>query len=189
VRREISSSVLVGYTAGTLGRVSSPEVGLVLWRRLTRLNLQVTTASLRLWPPFTKVVQGPPDVAARLLLRDLSLVHWLLCTDIRKLGRLFAETAGCASVRIRLEHVADDACSRFHVDAVSLRLLCTYSGCGTEWLGEDGRVRCMDTMEVAVFKGSRFPVPGPRIQHRSPALHHLPSAERSRLVLCIDEAE
>ena len=172
----------------SLLRMLAPEVGLAIWSRLPRRNLRVTAASLLIRPYFTKLAEGPPDMAARLLFRELSVLHWPLYADIRRLGARFAAIAGCEAVTMRLEHVVDDACCQFHVDAVGLRLLCTYSGPATEWLGKDGRIRHMNETEVAVFKGSKFPVPGPRIRHRSPALRHLPRSQRSRLVLCIDQA-
>jgi hypothetical protein len=179
--------VLTGFGAGVLSRVHSPEIGLVIWHRFTRLNLQVTAASLRAAAPFTMIAEGPPEIAARLLYRELSMAHWPFYADIRRLGVRFVETTGCTTVRLRLEHVVDDACRRFHVDAVGLRLLCTYSGSGTEWIGADGQIRRMKAMEVAIFKGSSFPVPGPRILHRSPSLQNRPPSNRSRIILCIDE--
>lgn len=181
------TSVRVGWTSGVLDRILSPEAGLVVWRRLTRFNLRVTATSLRMLPPFLVVAEGAPEIAARVLFRDLPLVHWPLYADIRRLGHRFANTAGVQAVRMCLEHVVDNAYRRFHVDAIGLRLLCTYSGPGTEWIGGDGRVRRLGTMDVAILKGSGFPVPGPRVLHRSPALLQLPPAWQSRLVLCIDE--
>lgn len=186
--RNTNSGVVIGFTPAVLDKLQSPDVGLVVWRRMTRLNLQITAASLRLWPPFTKIAVGTPETAARMLFRELSVFNWPLYADIRRLGRRFVAITGCEIVRMQLEHVADDGCSPFHIDAVELLLLCTYSGAGIEWIGEDGQIRHTRMMEVAVFKGDGFPVPGPRIPHRWPALRHLPSSQRFRLVLSIYEA-
>jgi hypothetical protein len=87
---------------------------------------------------------------------------------------------------MRLEHVIDDPCRKFHVGSVGLRLLCTYAGPGTEWIEPGGNIRRMTTMEVAVFKGSAFLGAGPRVLHRSPPVSSGTFVDQSRLVLCID---
>ncbi len=94
---------------------------------------------------------------------------------------------GHATLRLRLEHVADDACRKFHVDAVRLRLLCTYAGLGTEWIDPAGQVQRMPLMQAGLFKGAAYPDAAPRVLHRSPPVSHRPPGRRSRLLLCIDE--
>ena len=74
-----------------------------------------------------------------------------------------------------------------HVDAVALRLLCTYAGLGTEWRDAAGAVRRMTAGQVGLFKGSAWPDRAPRILHRSPPVSRLPRARRSRLLLCVDQ--
>ena len=98
------------------------------------------------------------------------LFHWPLYADFQRLGRRLASLSGAPAVRMRFEHVIDDSCRKFHIDAVGLRLLCTYAGAGTEWVNNGGTVRRMATMEVGVFKGSAYPDGAPRVLHRSPPL-------------------
>ncbi len=136
---------------------------------------------------FSQVAQGTPAAAVRPLLRELPFAARPLGSDIGMLASLFAEVTGEADVRLRLEHVDDDACRCHHVDAVRLRLLCTYAGPGTEWLDADGRTHWMSMMHVGVFKGTRFPDAAPRVLHRSPPVSHLPPGKRSRILLCIDQ--
>ncbi len=68
------------------------------------------------------------------LCHDLMLLIWPLYADFRRLGRRFAKLTSSPIVRMRLEHVTDDCCRKFDVDAVGLRLVCTYAGPGTEWI-------------------------------------------------------
>jgi hypothetical protein len=169
-----------------LERIHSPDISLAMWQRFTRLNLLMSASSLLVRPPFTLTVTDTPDMAARRLCRDLLLFHWPLYGDFRRLAGRFAMLAASPLVRMRLEHVVDDSCRKFHVDAVGLRLLCTYAGPGTEWMDIGGKVRRMTMMEVAIFKGTAFPGAGPRVLHRSPPLSAGMLAGQSRLVLCID---
>lgn len=57
--------------------------------------------------------------------------------DIACLADRFGKIAGVAHPRVRLTRVEDDGCALFHADTLSLRLLCTYAGPGTQWLGND----------------------------------------------------
>ena len=182
-RAEASSAIVSGFMPSVLERIHSADAGLVIWRRFTRLNLLISASALLMRPPFTLRVIGTPTMAARRLCHDLMLFQWLLYTDFRRLAARFATLAASPVVQMRLEHVTDDACCRFHVDAVGLRLLCTYAGPGTEWMESRGKIRRMTAMEVAVFKGSAYAGAGPRVLHRSAPVTFV---GRGRLVLCID---
>jgi hypothetical protein len=124
--------------------------------------------------------------SSRRLCHDLLLFHWPLYADFRRLAGCFARLVSSVTVRMQLEHVTDDSCRKFYVDAVGLRLLCTYAGPGTEWIDAGGNVRRMAPMEVAIFKGSAFAGAGPRVLHRSPPVSTGALAGHSRIVLCID---
>ena len=137
-------------------------------------------------PPFTLTVTDTPDMAARHLCHDLLLFHWSLYADFRRLAGRFATLATSPLVRLRLEHVVDDFCHKFQIDAVGLRVSLHLCRPGTEWMDVGGEVRRMTTMEVAIFKGAAFPAAGPRVPHRSPPLSAGTLAGQSRLVLCID---
>jgi hypothetical protein len=174
-------------SSGVLRAVLQPATGLALWRRPARPGLNRAIQTALALPPFSKVAEGPADQAARALVRDMPLEMRPLGEDMAKLGRLFASVTQDHTVRFRLEHVADNACRQHHVDAVGLRLLCTYAGLGTEWIHPNGQHRRMSVFHVGLFKGSKFPDTAPRILHRSPPVEHLPERRRSRLLLCIDQ--
>jgi hypothetical protein len=174
-------------SASVLQGALDPAIGLAVWQRPARASLHRSIAALLALPPFSQTAEGCPETAMRALLRTMPFAARPIGVDIGLLARLFAMLTGESAVRLRLEHVADDACRRHHVDSVRLRLLCTYAGPGTEWLGESGQTHRMQTMHVGVFKGSAFPDAAPRVLHRSPPVAHMPAHRRSRLLLCIDQ--
>lgn len=144
----VPSPVASGFLPRVLERVQTAETGLAIWQRCTRLNLRVSALTLLSRPSFTVIAIGSPDAAARELCHELPLFHWPLYADFRRLAHRLTGLTGSPRVRMRFEHVVDDSCRKFHVDAVGLRLLCTYAGAGTEWVDGGGRVRRLGTMQV-----------------------------------------
>jgi hypothetical protein len=168
-------------------RALEPTTGLALWPRTGRAALRRAAQAAFTLAPFCKVAEGTPNHATRALLQDLPAAMRPLGADIVLLAHLFATVSAETRVRLRLEHVVDDACRQHHVDSVRLRLLCTYAGLGTDWIDPAGQHRRMAVFDVGVFKGSKFPDAAPRILHRSPPVEDLPKQRRSRLLLCIDQ--
>jgi hypothetical protein len=178
---------------GALRAASRPETQLALWRRAAPWRAQREAARLAARAPFCRVAAGAPEAAvARLGLPPA------LRRDALALARAYAAVTGETAVRLRVEAIADDACRRFHVDAVPLRLLCTWHGAGTEWLPLGGgapTARALDPMRppvairrvptgaVALLRGSGGGQPG--LIHRSPPMGARPSP---RLLLCVDAA-
>ena len=105
----------------------------------------------------------------------------LLLDDVDRLVTLFRAASESEVVRVRFHRVVDAACALFHADTLSLRLLCTYHGAGTEWvanadadraqLGSRGRtirkanraivpdpnaIQAMQPWHVAIFKGRKY---------------------------------
>jgi hypothetical protein len=129
-------------------------------------------------PPFSELARGTPAAAVRTLMRRFPPTSLALGSDIEALAELFLRVTGASEVRLHLEHVADDACRCHHVDAVRLRMLCTYAGPGTEWLDSWSRTHRMAVMQVGIFKGTPFPNNGLRVLHRSPPVSELPRRRR-----------
>lgn len=127
------------------------------------------------------------------------LEGWLR-DDIAFLGRLFSELTGATSLAVRLEAVDDDACSRFHADNLSYRLVTTYRGAGTEWVSprdahlvQDGKLsdpsacRRLERGWVGALRGAKGATPDvPAVLHRSPPVR---SPDAVRLFLAIDNTE
>ncbi len=124
----------------------------------------------------------------------MSAGDWL-GEDVKACARWLAQVAQATRLSIRLEKLDDRMCPKFHVDAVPLRLLCTYIGLGTEWtdpntaysmnFGEaydETLVHHIPTGAIVIYGGSRCSIGLQPLWHRSPAV---PQGE-SRLLLCVD---
>lgn len=115
--------------------------------------------------------------------------------DLLHLADVYTELLGIERLGLRLNVFAEDMCPRFHTDKVMARLICTYSGPGTEYLDvadvdrprlgkDDGdaetsgvvgreraRVRLVPTFAVGLLKGEAWPGnEGRGAVHRSPSV-------------------
>lgn len=116
--------------------------------------------------------------------------NWV-ADDVEALAGRMAQILSVSQVFLRVELVRDDACRKFHRDTVRARLICTYSGPGTELgIAEDGeplrRIGAVATGSPVLLKGKRWPGSTRRaIMHRSPPIE---GTGGSRLVVVLDEA-
>lgn len=125
------------------------------------------------------------------------VLDWLR-DDILGLAAHYAAAIGCRTLRARLQVVADNMCRAFHVDNVTVRLVTTYRGPGTQWLAprhlqaaQDGQalgpeaIRQMPRGAVAFMRGGRdASAERPGLLHRSPPIADTGAV---RLFLAIDE--
>ncbi len=115
--------------------------------------------------------------------------HDVLIDDIAALADAFATLMNCPYLRLRLDVVNDNACRKFHIDAVTARLVCTYRGLGTQYgISTDGtepkRVFTVPTGAPAILRGTLWPDPPPcGLLHRSPPIE---GTGETRLVLVLD---
>jgi hypothetical protein len=124
--------------------------------------------------------------------------HAEFVEDVAWLTQAYGCLLGAERIGLRLRILDKAMCPRYHVDWVSVRLITTYAGRGSEWLeegamareglgnaaceptGEPGRLQAGD---VALFKGERWEGnEGRGIIHRSPQVE---SGER-RLIMTLD---
>ena len=185
--------------------VLRPEANLAVWDRGPPYGISAASlAPLLAAAPFTAASgDDTPRAAVAALARQLPAPAPLdLLLDVRNLAEVFAGIASDnGRIRLRLEAVTGRGCHRWHADAVGLRLLCTYRGPGTEWLGLAGGAEAaralgptarpigpparLPTGSAAIFKGEADPGnAGWGCVHRSPPAG--PHA-RARLLLCIDQ--
>ena len=112
-----------------------------------------------------------------------------LVDDSVMLSEQFAELMQSEFVRIRFDVIQDDACRKFHIDAVTARLVCTYRGLGTQYgISVDGnepkRIFTVPTGAPMMLKGTKWPEPpASGLLHRSPPIE---GSGMTRLVLVID---
>ena len=113
----------------------------------------------------------------------------LLIDDATALSNIFADMMRARYLRLRLDVVTTNACRKFHIDAITARLVCTYRGTGTQYgISPDGadpaRVFTVPTGVPILLRGTLWPSPPPSgLLHRSPPIE---GAGETRLVLVID---
>ncbi|MBT8155613.1 DUF1826 domain-containing protein [Epibacterium ulvae] len=110
-----------------------------------------------------------------------------LTDDIAALSAQFAEMM--AAPYLRLDVVTTNACRKFHIDAVTARLVCTYRGQATQF-GEADQGHDPDMILSAplacpaVLRGTKWAGDAPpRLRHRSPPIE---GTGETRLVLVLD---
>jgi hypothetical protein len=95
----------------------------------------------------------------------------------------------CDHVQLRLDVVDTNACSKFHIDAVTARLVCTYRGTGTQYgISERGKepaeILTVPTGSPIFLRGTRWPESPPvGLLHRSPPIA---GTGETRLLLVLD---
>lgn len=195
---ETSGLALVQSPEG-LRSIARPDCAALIWQRaplgrfqswLDGLNPQeLPGARVTLRPDMVRHVltdlfhASPlPDCDERIMLID----------DIAALAAMFAGLMQAPYLRLRLDVVSTDACSKFHVDSVKARLICTYRGTGTEYgfaSGDDDprETYTVPTSSPIVLRGKLWPASTPaRLLHRSP---QIAGTGQTRLVLILDPVD
>ena len=202
--RAPAAHVRLASHPGVLRSILDPAVTLAVWTRPPPAGLIPAADELAAQGPFCRTVEERPERLGRTLLDGLDIApcaRTRLAADLARLSRLFADLLGTTVVRARLEAIHGPACRLFHADWVSLRLLCTYAGAGTEWVPDEavdrGRlgdnaaavpdpaaVRRLPRFAAAILKGRTWPGNTERgVVHRSPEA----SPAQPRLLVCLDE--
>jgi hypothetical protein len=188
----------VGYAMGAqdLSMINDPSSALVLCQR--QANSGMLSWLETLTPeqlPKARVILRP-EVLRKALSEICEIAQTPVCLereqlieDIAELGSSFAKVMKAPYLRLRLDTITTNACHRFHVDALSARLICTYRGTGTQYGGSvDGAepevIHTVPTGTPIVLRGSLWPeTPASGILHRSPPIE---GTGEYRCVLVLD---
>lgn len=195
----LARDVFIGSDPDVLHSIHDPGVAAAIWRRRPPDGLQPWLDRLpaerlptaRTILPVTAVAAavhaacdeaGTPRCAERDSLAD----------DVSALATLFSGLLQASHLQLRFDVVDDNACTKFHIDNVPARLLCTYRGRGTEYGSARGRpeperIRTVPTGAVAILRGAQWPA-----AERSDLLHRSPPIEGSgatRLLLVLDPVD
>jgi len=96
---------------------------------------------------------------------------------------------GAPYVRLRVDRITTNACRRFHVDAITARLICTYRGTGTQYGNategaQPEQVFTVPTGCPMLLRGRLWPeAPHAQLLHRSPPIE---GSGETRSVLVLD---
>ena len=181
---------------GALQTIHDPGCAAVVWRRQPLPDFQnwiddldperLPKARLILRPEFVReAVEAVCDEAGT----PAGPERDRLIDDAAALADVFAKVAKAPFLRLRLDVVTGNACRKFHIDALTIRLVCTYRGTGTQYgvpTGDEDpkRVFTVPTGSLIVLRGTAYPT-GPKsgLLHRSPPIE---GTGETRLVLVLD---
>ncbi|MFN8947126.1 MAG: DUF1826 domain-containing protein [Alphaproteobacteria bacterium] len=211
------SSAVFGPEVNILSEIVRPEVSLAVWLRGRGPTVEELLPDLPVshadgcdgCNSFEIAAHCAPLSIERGIARILprrSVQRTALARDVAELAALFARLIKAPRLEIRLERVETDSCRKFHTDWVSVRLLCTYLGGGTQWLPEEsadrrmlrrggnkdicldpGSVQSLPQFAVGLFKGEAWPGnEGRGVIHRSPPIA---ASGGARVLLCIDATQ
>lgn len=113
----------------------------------------------------------------------------MLVDDAAALATMFSDLFDAPYLRLRFDVVTNNACRKFHIDAVTARLVCTYRGTGTQYgFSVDGadpeRVFTVPTGAPVLLRGTLWPAhPKSGLLHRSPPIE---GTGETRLMLVLD---
>jgi hypothetical protein len=200
VMREIAVDAVTGVKIfqklGDLVAFRQPQCAVAIWDRQPARDFQTWIDALD--PdllPNGRMILALEDLQGALadLCDDAHLPTCaqrdFLINDIIALSGLFAGLMRAPYLRVRLQAVNTNACRRFHVDAITARLVCTYRGTGTQYGTSHGGSDPADIFTVPtgspiLMRGTLWPsLPASGLLHRSPPIEH---TGETRLVLVID---
>jgi len=195
----LETCTVVAATPDELRAIHQPACAAAIWQRDPRPGFQrwidgVAPQHL----PRARMILRPEAVRDALL--HIVDAHEtpdcaerdLLIEDAAALASIFASVMDSPYIRLRLDVIDTNACRKFHVDAVTTRLICTYRGTGTQYgLSENGqdpaKILTVPTGSAVLLRGTRWretPVSG--LLHRSPPIA---GTGETRLLLVIDPVE
>lgn len=171
-----------GNSAAILGDIQIPHVAIAIWNRANPCPDAAAEPGQSI---DITVDAGAVEAALHAALTEAGYRASAdaLHRDIVDRATEVVTLTDATQLRIRLDRVNGNACKLFHADYVTIRLLCTYAGTGTQWRhATDELVYQLAPGDVALLKG-RVAMPEPAILHRSPPIE---GTGETRVLLAID---
>ncbi|PJI84676.1 uncharacterized protein DUF1826 [Yoonia maricola] len=197
--RDATAGVAIAETPEDLTAFLKPGCAAAIWRRQPAPGFQNWIDTLdptRL--PQGRIILRPHAVTMAVTeLCDIAKTpagpeREQLVGDIGALADIFAGLIQASYLRLRLQPVTSNTCRKFHIDAITARLVCTYRGQGTQYgissAGQDPtRIFSVATGAPILLRGTRWPAtPATGLLHRSPPIE---GTGETRLVLVLDAVD
>ncbi len=134
------------------------------------------------------ILENIRDVLDKIISKSLinKSIYSVWTGDMAKICKIYCDMLNADSICFSLS--SSRSCKRFHIDNVSVRLLVTYYGIGTEWvpsnacdysayfngknnneiIKDTSAIKFMNTWDIAIFKGNKFLGNEKGILHRTP---------------------
>ena len=116
----------------------------------------------------------------------------LLVEDIAALASIFASINQTQFIRLRLEKITKNQCNNFHIDPITMRLVCTYRGPDTRYCfftdgKKSSKIFDIPTGSPIVMRCRHMPMRGKStLLHRSPPII---GSSKTRLLLALDPVD
>lgn len=193
---EMSSGVAAAHAPEDLHRIREVGCAGVIWHRqpLAEFQSWINEVDPEILPSARLVLQ--PDAVRGAITSLCDVAHTPDCTnrtrlidDIATLALVFADVMQTEFLRLRLDKITGNACRKFHTDAITARLICTYRGLGTQYGVSCDRtdpkpVLTTPTGAPILLRGTGWPERPPSgLAHRSPPIE---GSGETRLVLVLD---
>ncbi len=137
-----------------------------------------------------------PDQVQNALVHICDMSQMPVCAErddfiahAQQLSDAFMHIMKAPYMRLRLDVISHNACSRFHIDALTARLICTYRGTGTQYglvnaAGDPKTIHAVPTEAAIVLRDKRWSSKAKvDLVHRSPPIQ---GTGQTRLVLVLD---
>ncbi|MEM8814042.1 MAG: DUF1826 domain-containing protein [Pseudomonadota bacterium] len=196
VAMDAVSPISVTQNAAGLTAIGDPGCAAAIWNRAPLPRFQSWIDALEPEQlPNARMILRPEDirVAALQVCETAGTPNCderdRLIDDAAALADIFADLMRTPYLRLRFDVVTTDACWKFHTDALTARLICTYRGTGTQYgLSPDGsepsRIFTVPTGAPIVLRGTLWPEqPKSGLRHRSPPIS---GTGETRLVMVLD---
>ena len=188
----------VAQTQSALGlsAIRSAGCAAAIWHRdpLTEFQAWIDTLEPAMLPTFRTTLR--PERVRQAVTQVCEICDTPVCAnrdrlidDVAAMADIFADLMSAPYVALRLEAVTSDACRKFHIDALTARLICTYRGPGTQYgIAVNGAqpesIATVPTGSPLVLRGTLWPEQPPAsLRHRSPPIK---GSGQTRLVLVLD---
>jgi len=198
--RDIVEDAAIGVgvadTPEGLSAIHRQGCAAAIWRRHPLTSFQSWIDALEPEQlPRARVILRPEDVreATRKICDSCGMPETSerkrLIDDTAALADIFAELMRAKYLRLRFDVVTTNACRKFHIDAVTARLVCTYRGTGTQYgISTDGaeprHIFTVPTGAPILLRGTLWPQrPSSGLLHRSPPIE---GTGETRAVLVLD---
>ena len=196
IATKLNVDVSIKNNIDGLYAIRKPSVPAVIWRRTPLSKFQTWIDSLsdeqlpsaRISLPLNAISEALTEVM-QISGTPACVQREMLVGDITALANVFAEINRTKFLRLRLEAITGNACSKFHIDAVTTRLVCTYRGPGTQYCFSTDKCDSSNIFDVPtsspiVMRGTLWPTKDKSgFFHRSPPIE---GSGKTRLLLVLD---
>jgi len=206
-----SSSIRAVEDIADIALLFEDAVNVIVLRRPENASLITEARGALEHPGFRVMLPVLPSATGLANLMERMPHMPCLAHEVHFWTEVLAELTGCELVGVRLARVESAMCPRFHVDKVTVRLVGTFAGDGTEYIATEdvdrrflghaargasdessgllrngAQVHRANCGDVVLLKGEAWPDNAGRgAVHRSPAA----SAAEPRLVMTLDPLE